>query len=104
MYFKIMKEETYRNLVILLLCVLIGLYIYDLSYTKHFSTVSNNIEKNIQLSKPNKKKIICDKNICILDNKKQKINKEDVEIKSIGNINNNSLDDIESVVKKISNV
>ena len=98
-----MEEENYRNLVILLLCILIGLYIYDLTYAR--LTITQNIEKITPYSKPIKKTNNCDKNICIIDKKIKKKYKEDEEeeIKSIGDINN-SLDDIESVVKKISNI
>ena len=101
-----MEEENYRNIVILLLCILIGLYIYDLSYTR--SNIPKNIEKITPIQKTTKKNNICDKNICIIDKKTKKKYKkeeeEEEEIKRIGDIDNNSLDDIESVVKKISNI
>ena len=101
-----MEEESYRNLVILLLCILIVLYIYDLAYARIY--ITKNIEKTLPEktlteSKSTKKTNNCDKNICIIDKKIKKKHKEDEEIKSIGDINN-SLDDIESVVKKISNI
>ena len=96
-----MEEESYRNLVILLLFILIVLYIYDLSYARMY--ITKNIEKSLPGSKSSKKTNNCDKNICIIDKKIKKKHKDDEEIKSIGDINN-SLDDIESVVKKISNI
>ena len=105
-----MDEETYRNLVILLLIVLIGLYIYDLTYIR-CKTIKNNenIRTRVKTIKQNTipPPVICENNICYIDNKnkkKYKKEEEEEEIKSIGNINNNSLDDIESVVKKISNI
>ena len=101
-----MDEDTYRNLVILLLIVLIGLYIYDLIYIR-CKTITNteNMKVNVKAIKKQNTlpPVICENNICYIDKKNKKKYKEE-EIKSIGDINNNSLDDIESVVKKISNI
>lgn len=109
-----MQEEIYRNLVILLLCILIGLYIYDLNYTRNKNTINqNNNILPLDKKKLSSKKIIPNKNkqcigdLCpitipipppipppiIIEN----------DAKSIGDIDN-SLDDIGSVVKKISNI
>lgn len=106
-----MNEETYRNLVVFFLAVLIGLYIYDLMHFRNekkvnsVNTVYNdNTEKMISLPKQIKSQKVCNKNICFIDKKNKKKHKEEEEIKSIGEINNGSLDDIESVVKKISNI
>jgi hypothetical protein len=107
-----MDDETYRNLVIFLLITLIGLYLYDLTYVR-CNTITNSEKnktsvKSVKTIKTIKKQnitppVICENNICYIDKKNKNKYKEE-EIKSIGDINNNSLDDIESVVKKISNI
>ena len=121
-----MQEEIYRNLVILLLCILIGLYIYDLNYNRNKNTTnqSNNILPSYKKKLSDKKNISNKNKQCIgdlcplppqikspiqlpiqspikLPIKSPIIIEKDA--KSIGDIDN-SLDDIGSVVKKISNI